>query len=182
MEQSKFEHLGHKSLIIFILGMSPPLVLILALGAGMTVFQNELPEEAKPYLGTAYSLLFIFFILLSIVIFAISYLKYITYKFALDENALHIERGILNREIISIPYRQIQNINIDRNLFNRLFSLSNLTITTAAHEESDEEGTNIFEAEGVLPYLDKIRAAEIQSELMKRTNVEKVIAVNQSTK
>ena len=123
MEQSKFEHLGHKSLIIFILGMSSPLALILVLWAGLAFFQNELPEEVKPYLGTVYSLLFIFFILLSAVIFVVSYLKYITYKFALDENALHIERGILNREIISIPYRQIQNINVDRNLFNRLFSL-----------------------------------------------------------
>ncbi len=182
MPPSKFEHLGHKSLIIYLLGMTPPLVLIFILGVGVKFFESQLPLEIKPYLGPAYILLFIFFILLSLIACLIGYLRYITYKFALDEDALHIERGIINREIIAIPYRQIQNINVDRNLFNRLFGLSNLIITTAANEEKDTEGVEMFEAEGFLPYLDKDRAAEIQSELMKRTNVEKVMAINQSLK
>lgn len=180
MEPSKFEHLGRKSLIIFILIMTPPMGLVLLLITTIYVIREQLPELAKPYIGIGIFSLFICFILSGIAAVVIGYLKYITYRFSIDEDALHIEKGIINREIISIPYRQIQNINIDRNIFNRIFGLSTLVITTAAHEEKDEEGTSSFEAEGFLPYLDYPRAQEIQNELMKRTNVEKVIALNSS--
>ncbi|HEY4523873.1 MAG TPA: PH domain-containing protein [Candidatus Paceibacterota bacterium] len=182
MKLLRFEHLGLKSLIIFILSMTPPMILILVLWGAIAAFQNQFPEEVQPYIVFVYSLLFLSFIFLGILACLVGYLKYITYKFALDEDALRIERGIINREIIAVPYRQIQNINIDRNLFNRLFSLSNLVITTAAHEEKDEEGDNAFESEGILPLLDKYRAEEIHAELLKRTNVEKVIAMNQTIK
>lgn len=178
----RFEHLSKTSLVLFILSMAPPLVILFLLGGAISLFQSQLPEEVQPYIGTAYSLLFVSFIIVAILVCLVGYLKYITYKFALDENALHIERGILNREIISIPYRQIQNINIDRNLFNRLLGLSNLIITTAAHEENDDVGAGAFEAEGILPMLDLDRAEILQNELLKRTNIEKVMAVNQGLK
>jgi putative membrane protein len=178
----RFEHLSIKSLILFILSLAPPLVILFLLGGAISIFRSQLPPEVQPYIGTAYSVLTLCFFAVAILVCVVGYLKYITYKFAFDENALHIERGILNREIISIPYRQIQNINIDRNLFNRLLGLSNLIITTAAHEEKDNEGVDAYEAEGVLPMLDVGRAQEIQNELLERTNIEKVMAVNQGIK
>lgn len=179
MAQSQFEHLSKKSLIIYISGMISPAAFLLLLTIAIIAFRSKFPDEVQSYLSMAVFLGSALFIVTGAGACLAGYLKYATYKFALDEDALRIERGILSREIIAIPYRQIQNINIDRNITNRLWGLSNLIITTAAHEEKDDEGDKI-EAEGVLPFLDVDRAEEIQAELLKRTNVEKVIEVNQN--
>lgn len=109
-----------------------------------------------------------------IVAFIASWLIYTNYRYMLDDDSLKIKRGILNKEEIAIPYRQIQDINIERNLTYQMFGMSRLVILTAGHEdEPHPEG----EAEGILPAIDKTLAEKLQDELLKRTDIQRVTEV-----
>ncbi len=101
----------------------------------------------------------------------IAWLDYRNYRFILDEFGLKISRGILSKEQTAIPYRQIQNVDIERSLLERLLGVSRLVIITAGHDDSSN---NKDITEGVLPILDKQRAVEIQEALLKRSSVQEV--------
>ena len=104
--------------------------------------------------------------------FLISYLEYRTYRFTLEEFDLKVERGILTKHEISISYRQIQDVNIERSLFYQLFGISKLVIMSAGREDPglhDEA-----QAEVILDPLDKNMAEEIREELQGRIGVQVV--------
>ena len=115
--------------------------------------------------------------LLGLVLFAViflvtafvGWLVYANYKFCVGDSALKIKKGIFNKEEVAIPYRQIQDVTIERDLSYQAFGLSKLTVLTAGHEEQGESG----EAEGILPALDKDVAEKIRDELLRRADTER---------
>ncbi|HEY5221393.1 MAG TPA: PH domain-containing protein [Candidatus Paceibacterota bacterium] len=113
---------------------------------------------------------------LFIVVFAvtllIAWLIYANYKYCLGDDSLKIKRGILNKEEVAIPYRQIQDVDIRRDLSFQMIGLSQIVILTAGHEEDEKPGED--ESEGILPALDKDLAEWMQAELLKRANIQKV--------
>jgi putative membrane protein len=113
----------------------------------------------------------LFVIVLAISLF-VAWLVYSTYKFSLGDDSLKIKRGILNKEEVAIPYRQIQDVDIKRDLSFQLIGLSKIIIITAGHEEDEKPGDD--DTEGILPALDKDLAEWLQAELLKRANVQKV--------
>ena len=68
----------------------------------------------------------------------VSWLEYINYSYTFEEFNLKLKRGIINKEIVSIPYRQMQDINIQRGLLYLLLGVSKVIIDSAGHEEADE--------------------------------------------
>ncbi len=46
----------------------------------------------------------------------IAWLIYANYKFCLGDDSLKIKRGVLDKEEVAIPYRQIQDVDIRRDL------------------------------------------------------------------
>ena len=113
---------------------------------------------------------------LFIVVFAITlliaWLIYKNYKFCLGDDSLKIKRGVLNKEEVAIPYRQIQDVDIRRDLSFQMIGLSQIVILTAGHDEDEKPGDD--DSEGILPALDKDLAEWLQAELLKRANVQKV--------
>jgi putative membrane protein len=103
--------------------------------------------------------------------FLAGWLIYINYKYCLGDDSLKIKRGILNKEEVAIPYRQIQDVDIKRDLSFQMIGLSRIVILTAGHED-EKPGDD--ESEGILPALDKDLAEWMQAELLKRANVQKV--------
>ncbi len=99
------------------------------------------------------------------------WLTYRYYKYCLGEDSLKIKRGILNKEEVAIPYRQIQDVDIKRDLYFQMLGLSRIIILTAGQEDETPRDS---ESEGVLPALDKDLAEWFQAELLKRANVQKV--------
>ena len=72
-----------------------------------------------------------------------------------------------------MPYRQIQDVDIEEDITDRILGVCRLVILTAGHEdEPKSEG----ESEGVLPVIDKTLAEQLQTELLKRANIQKVIS------
>jgi len=102
----------------------------------------------------------------------VSWLIYENYTFSLSEDALKIKRGIFAREEIAIPYRQIQDIDIEQGFTYRMIGVSRLVILTAGHE--DEKMAD-DETEGILPAIDSALAEQLQSQLLTRANVQTVV-------
>jgi len=99
------------------------------------------------------------------------WLTYRNYKYCLGEDSLKIKRGILNKEEVAIPYRQIQDVYIKRSLYFQMMGLSQIIILTAGQEDETPRDS---ESEGILPALDQDLAEWMQAELLKRANVQKV--------
>lgn len=88
------------------------------------------------------------------------------------EDSFKIKRGVLNKTENAIPYRQIQNVDIERSLFFQMLGLSRLIILTAGHEDEGVKGSD--EAKGIIPAIDKKLAEQLQTELLRRAEVQKV--------
>jgi len=166
--------------MIFVLQRIQASFVLLLVSVGLFVIQAQsfvaqvpIPRFRQYLLLAAWGcfLLFAIFFLLS---FFIAWLIYVNYRFCLGEDSLKIRRGILNKEEIAIPYRQIQDVDIDRDLSFRMIGVSRIVILTAGHED-EKPSVESGESEGVLPALDKDLAEWMQSELLKRANVQKVV-------
>lgn len=98
------------------------------------------------------------------------WIKYVSCTFVLGEYALIIRRGILSKRETSIPYRQIQNVDISQSFSNRMMGVSKLVILTAGHDDNDNTG----ESEGIFDVIQSSVASELQEELLKRTNIQQI--------
>ena len=93
----------------------------------------------------------------------------------MGEDALLLRHGIFTKEEFAVPYRQIQNIEIERTVGDQIMGISKLIILTAGHENDEEEKKD--DPEGIIPSIDQHIAMSLQTELLKRTNIQKVIQV-----
>lgn len=147
-------------------------LLVIAAILALTLRIGLVPEEVKGLLALAVIAFFIlFFLSLFIVTFA-TWLTYTHHTFALDDDAIRIRKGIFTKIETSLPYRQIQNVEVERRLLFQILGLSKLVIITAGH---DNPKTERNESEGVLPAIDKYIAAALQDELVRRSDVQRVI-------
>lgn len=127
--------------------------------------------DLSPYANFVAWIVFALSVVIFAIAFLITWLIYANYKFYLGDDALKIKKGVFNKEEIAIPYRQIQNVDIGRDLSFQLLGLSRIVILTAGEEEEKSEAN---ESEGILPAIDKDLAEWLQAELLRRANVQKV--------
>jgi len=170
--------MGKKTFWIFFLQRVHAAVILLLLTIGLFVVsqQSSLATtqfgDLTRYAALGWELCGLLFIVALAITFFAAWLIYSTYKFCLGDDSLKIKRGILNKEEVAIPYRQIQDVDIKRDLSFQLLGLSRIVIITAGHEEDEKPGDD--DTEGILPALDKDLAEWLQAELLKRANVQKV--------
>jgi uncharacterized membrane protein YdbT with pleckstrin-like domain len=177
-----YQRLGRKTFVVFLMDRIQVAALFLLLAAGLFIVSSQpfLAKIAIPNLASyvtlaAWGALGLFVITL-VIAFLVSWIIYANYTFFLDEDSLRIKRGVITKEEIAIPYRQIQDVDIERDITYQMLGMSRLVILTAGHEdEPEDQPKNKGEAEGILPAIDKDEAEQLQQELLKRTNVEKVI-------
>ena len=110
-----------------------------------------------------------FLILIPSLSYLIAHLNYKNWRFQITEDALRIEKGIIWKKYVSIPYERIQNVDILRGVFARLLGLSDLQVQTAGASGYSRYGF----AEGRLPGLGISEAEEIRDELIKRAKGKK---------
>ncbi|MBX4209171.1 PH domain-containing protein [Candidatus Parcubacteria bacterium] len=151
--------------------------LVLALVFTAARSMSAVPKQAAVFLGLAGVVCFIVFFAALIVAFISSLLVYKSHGYCLADDALKIKSGIWSQQEIAIPYRQIQTVDIERKLSERMMGLSRIVIVTAAE---DNPATDHNEAEGVLPAMDDVMAHQLQEELLKRADVQKVFQVNKA--
>jgi len=98
----------------------------------------------------------------------IARLEYRNYTYTFGEFDLIMKEGIIDKRENSIPYRQIQDVNVERNLAHQFMGLSRLVMRTAGHEESEEHEM----AEIILEPIDKAMAEEIRTMLQRKVGVQ----------
>jgi uncharacterized membrane protein YdbT with pleckstrin-like domain len=128
--------------------------------------------DLTPYATMGEQFAGVIFLLVLAFTFLATWFVYSRYKFCLGDDSLKIKRGLLNKEEVAIPYRQIQDVNIKRDLSFQMFGLSRLVILTAGHDDDEKPGDD--ETEGELPAIDADLAEWLQAELLKRANVQKI--------
>jgi len=103
---------------------------------------------------------FIFVIYLPAVYFW-SRLLYNNWKYELVEKGIKVERGVVAKSYTTIPYKRIQNIDIHRDITERILGLSNLHIQTAGETGGSEAN---------LPGLGPSNAEQLREKLSRRVN------------
>lgn len=117
-----------------------PIILLL-------IFKSRKPESRSEDLWILVS------IGLSLVVFALTWISYWFFKFNIDdEQKLNIEKGLIQRQKISIPIKNIQAIHLRQSWLHRLLGLTELLI--------DSPGTQSAEAN---ISLTKAQAIELKS-------------------
>jgi uncharacterized membrane protein YdbT with pleckstrin-like domain len=178
--QDVYHTLGNKTLSVFILQrVSAAAVLLLGtIGLFIVAAQPSLKTKSfgnlAGYAALAAELCALLFIVVAIITFLIGWLVYKNFKFSLGDDSLKIKKGVFEKEEVAIPYRQIQDVNIDRDLSFQMMGLSRITILTAGQEDKKEEAEDDDQNEGILPAIDHDLAEWLQAELLKRANVQKV--------
>ncbi len=91
-------------------------------------------------------------------------LSYRFWRYDLADQAFKIERGVIRKRYISIPYDRIQNVDIYRGLLARMLGLSDLQIQTAGY-------SGAVRTEGRLPGLDPRVAESLRETLVSKTKI-----------
>ena len=71
----------------------------------------------------------------SVLVF-IAVLAYKNYIYEVTEDGLIIKFGIVHHKTITVPYDQVQNVNIERSLFDRMLGLARVSIETAGSAQT----------------------------------------------
>jgi len=182
LTSGNYEYLGRKTLWIFILDRISTSVIFLLIAIGLLAV-NHLGILVKTPFGNlsdygvmSAAIASVVFVVVFGITILVSWLIYINYAFALQEDAMKIKRGVFSKEEIAIPYRQIQDVNIDQDITDRMLGVCRLVILTAGHEDEPKpEG----ESEGILPVIDRGLAEQLQTELLRRTDVQRVTEIPQ---
>jgi uncharacterized membrane protein YdbT with pleckstrin-like domain len=149
---------GRKVLIYFILNKLLLTIVVFGIvGVGVSLF---------PGFGQFVPMVIIAGILLCLIVFFAGWVKYKSVKFMLDEFSFHVERGILSKSEIAVPFKQIQNVNHAQNFSEKMWGVAHVAIETAG---TDESGTNA-KSEAVLPVLDSTMALSLEKELLRRAS------------
>ena len=153
-----YHTLGKKTFILFLLDRVRIAVICLIIAivlfavSGQNFLNQKSIGDMRPYATIGGEIMLAIAILAFLIALLVSWLIYKNFTFSLEDDALKIKRGVITKEEVAIPYRQIQDINIERCLDYQMLGMSRLVILTAGHEDDPHpEG----EAEGILPAIDK---------------------------
>ncbi len=163
MPNEEYQKLGWKTFWVFLSERLKIAILIGFIALAFIVFKI-------PYAGW----IALAFVLASIITAVITWVDYSGYGYQLGPDALKLRRGTFHKDETAIPYRQIQNIGIERPFLYVLSGTSKLVILTAGHEDKDSAAGDA-ESEGIIPIIDKDLAIRLQNELLSRANIQKVV-------
>ncbi len=173
-----YRRLGKKTLWIFVMDRINTAVIFLLISVALfsigsqPFFDKGVLAGMAGGVSIAAWIALALFVLSAVIAFVVSWLIYVNFKFMLGDDALKISRGVFSKTEEAIPYRQIEDVDIERSLSDRMMGVSRLVILTSGRED-EKDGKD--ESEGVLPVLDRALAEQLQAELLKRTDVQKVV-------
>lgn len=96
----------------------------------------------------------IFFLAYELLTFLIASLVHSHFWFSIDDQGFEVEYGIIHKRHVSLPFRQIQNVNIIRTLIDRMLGLAKIEVETAGSSSIKRReivGAVKSKAEGILP-------------------------------
>ena len=96
--------------------------------------------------------------------------EYNRYTFTFEEFGLKLKRGTFKILEVTIPYRQMQSVDVERGFLHQMTGTSRMVINSAGQEEPDEKD----ETDIVLDPIDKMVAEEVRLMLQRKIGVQVV--------
>lgn len=106
-----------------------------------------------------------------VILYLIAVIVYNHFLFSVEQEGLRIEYGIINKRHVTIPYVQIQNVNITGTLIDRILGITKLEIESAGSTYPDKRdivGGTRSKAEGFLPGLTRREAEHLHDMLLQK--------------
>ena len=179
------QRLGYRAFVFILLRKEAPALALLILAYLAEAFGNKIRQGAVDFISLSginassgltllswISGLIIGLFLASLIMFVVGYivalLVYDNYTVTIEEFDLKLKRGIFNLEEISIPFRHMQDVNVDRSLLYRLLGISRVIIDSAGQaDKSEQNKTHIL-----LDPIDKDLAESIFLNLQRKIGVQ----------
>ena len=105
-----------------------------------------------------------------VVLFITAEVVYSSFRYAADEIGFRKKFGVIHKMEVSIPYQQIQNVNIRRSLVDRMLGLCHVGIETAGNSNGTRQVIDTMtSSEGYLPGLGLEEAKYLHDLLLSRS-------------
>lgn len=107
-----------------------------------------------------------------IILYLIAVLVYNHFYFAVEEEGFRIDYGIINKRHVTIPFQNIQNVNITRSIIDRALGIGRLEIESAGSASAfkrDVVGGTKSKAEGYLPGLNMKDAEHLHDLVLQKS-------------
>jgi putative membrane protein len=145
-----------------------PLTLVLSLARqlpqaliGLIALRLSGPDEIRSWVA-------LIAFLVIVAMFGTTFWKWWRFSYRLDPEELRIASGILNRNVRSIPYERIQDVNLEQGLLARMLGMARIRLETGSSGSGDE---------GVLDSVDLAEAARLRDVIRLRKAVQAGTAV-----
>jgi len=189
-DANDYHRLGHTTLFFFFFKFGLPAIALFLLeimilgalsgGKNLPPFSEMLSANstAMTVVQIAAGIVPLLIMLAAACAVAMAYISYWAFSYKIEYNYLSIVKGIVNRKKISIPFRQIQNVDIEQTLVNRFFGLVSLVIMTSGND--DPQHTKDKATEIVMPPLNAVEGLHLQQHLLDRSNVQRIVTQDPS--
>ena len=177
IENGKYYDLGKKTYTLFIIQQTSFAVIFLVAAIIMGILDTAIGSDyiAGQPVGEILNLGMLISVFAGLLIglggFSIARLKYKAAKIMLDESALRIISGLLNRKEIAIPFRRVQTVEIHQSPVQRLIGVGHVVIATTTDLDTPNEVESTADEE-IIPLMDYDLARAVANQLTKRAEVE----------
>lgn len=142
-------------LMMFLSYFAKTSILVPALIVGAVIY----PQLFVPLLAAVILLMFLTAVIV-----------YNNFKYEIDHTGIIIDSGVLHKKNVTVPFEQIQNVNIERTIPDRIFGLARISIETSGSSNARPQtvadvGANV-KSEGYLPGIDLEKAKIIHDTLI----------------
>lgn len=162
IENHRKHSLGHRAFFIFFSrNLKVPIFLFLFTGA-LWYSERWIPFDYAPWGAYIVQLMFLVGIAYLVGVLALTYLSYRVYTYMFTDEAFIMTSGLAMRNEVAALYHQIQNVNINRSVLDRMIGVSEIVILMTGSDK-DAGHTKI-----VLPAIGKTKAKVVQKELLVR--------------
>jgi uncharacterized membrane protein YdbT with pleckstrin-like domain len=177
IENGKYYDLGKKTYMLFIIQQTSFAIILfivaivmeilnMTIGSGFVVGQSIGGIINFGVLATVFIGLFV-----GLGGFSVARLKYKAAKIMLDESAIRIVSGLLNRKEVAIPFRRIQTVEIKQSPIQRFIGVGHVVISTTTDLETPSEVETEINEE-VIPLMDYDLARAVANQLTAKAEVE----------
>ncbi len=98
----------------------------------------------------------------------IGILRYASIQYELGDYALRLNRGIISKAEISIPFKNIQDVDLNQSILLRIFGFATLVILSGGEDEKNEGNKEVFNV------IDVNLAKSLREALTKKSEVQQV--------
>ena len=182
LQDGYYYSLGRKTFIFFVLQNSAGAIGLFLLAVLLWIVSASVGSRigsVGDFVAIGGTFIFALAVIVEIVAGISARLKYNTSRVMLDNSALHVTKGILNKNEVAIPYRRLQSIAIKQSFLYRLVGIGHVVITTTTDLEQPGEIENEADDE-VVPLMDYNLALAVADQLTKRAEVERMQVIQQS--